>query len=53
MRYGIQFTKKVYGFFEVEANSEEEAVEKFNKDPNDFDEIENKSYYEFDEAIKL
>jgi len=46
-RYLMNFKKIVWGFIEVEANSLKEAKEKFDND--DYDEIDNKSDYEFEE----
>lgn len=44
MRYTKAFFKTVWGYFEVEANSEEEAEQKF--EDGEYDEIDNKSEYD-------
>lgn len=46
-RFRQNFKKEVYGFFEVKANSKEEAQEEFDK--GDYDEFDNKSDYETEE----
>ncbi len=47
MKYRKNFKKIVWGFVEVEADSEEQAEKKFND--GDYDELDNKSDYEFEE----
>lgn len=44
MRYTKDFKKTVWGFFEVVADSKEEADRRF--DEAEYDEIDNKSEYE-------
>jgi len=47
VRYIKNFKKVVWGFIEVKADNEKEAELKF--DNADYDEIDNKSDYEFEE----
>lgn len=49
-RYINNFKKTVWGFIEVEANSEKEAQQKL--DDGEEDEIDNKSEYEFKGWVK-
>lgn len=50
MKYRKNFKKTVWGYFEVEANSLEEAQEK--QDSGDYEEFDNKSEYDFKEWEK-
>ena len=50
MRYIKDFKKIVWGYASIEADSMEEAEQKFEDE--DFDEFDNKSDYEWEEEIK-
>lgn len=50
--YQRGFTKTVHGFAEVQASSEEEALEKF-EDGYGVDEFDNKSEYEWNAKIEV
>ena len=45
-KFRLNFDKTTYGWFEIEAETLEEAKKKF--DDGDYDEFENKSDYEYD-----
>ncbi len=50
MKYRKNFTKTVWGFIEVKADSIEEAEEKF--DDGEYDQFDNKSDYTYEEWEK-